>query len=215
MFLNLVYVFSLFHYYLPIEKSGALHLNKIKFSSPNDEWCQVWSKLAKWFWRRSIFFISSMFFRYFVIFSSWKRTRPFIWINLIPLHPKMLCVKFGWNWPSGSGEDFFKNFVKVFMLFRKYLPLENGGALHINKFESPPHPPQLKDALCQVWLKLAKWFWRRRLLNIFNKILLFCNYLPLGEGRGHSIDQTWIPSSQGCFMPSLVGIGPVVLENKN
>ena len=31
--------------------------------------------------------------------------------------------------------------------------------LHVNKLESPP----LKDALCQVWLKLAQWFWRRRL----------------------------------------------------
>ena len=24
-----------------------------------------------------------------------------------PLHPKMLCAKFGWNWPFDSGEDFF------------------------------------------------------------------------------------------------------------
>ena len=31
---------------------------------------------------------------------------PFIWINLNPLHPRMLCAKFGWNWPSGSKEDF-------------------------------------------------------------------------------------------------------------
>ena len=29
----------------------------------------------------------------------------FIWINLNPLHPRMLCAKFGWNWPSGSGEE--------------------------------------------------------------------------------------------------------------
>ena len=25
--------------------------------------------------------------------------------NLRPLYPKMLCVKFGWNWTSGSGEE--------------------------------------------------------------------------------------------------------------
>ena len=25
--------------------------------------------------------------------------------KLNPLHPKMLCAKFGWNWLSGSGED--------------------------------------------------------------------------------------------------------------
>ena len=39
-----------------------------------------------------------------------------------------------------------------------YLPLEKGGALQLNKLESPLP----KDALCQVWLKLAQWFWRRR-----------------------------------------------------
>ena len=45
-----------------------------------------------------------------------------------------------------------------FSLFPNYLPLEKGGALHLNKLESPSP----KDALCQVWLKLAQWFWRRR-----------------------------------------------------
>ena len=30
---------------------------------------------------------------------------PFIWTNLNPLHPRMFCAKFGWNWPSGSGEE--------------------------------------------------------------------------------------------------------------
>ena len=29
-----------------------------------------------------------------------------IWTNLNPLHPRMYCAKFGWNWPSGSGKDF-------------------------------------------------------------------------------------------------------------
>ena len=46
-----------------------------------------------------------MYFHYFVIISPWKRARPFIWTNLNPLHPRMLGAKFGWNWPSGSGEE--------------------------------------------------------------------------------------------------------------
>ena len=46
-----------------------------------------------------------MYFHYFVIISPWRRARPFIWTNLNPLHPRMLCAKFGWNWPSGSGEE--------------------------------------------------------------------------------------------------------------
>ena len=78
---------------------------KLESPSPKDALCQVWLKLAQWFWRR-----------------------------------------------------FFFNFVNVFSLFPNYLPLGKGGALHLNKLDSPLP----KDALCQVWLKLAKWFWRRR-----------------------------------------------------
>ena len=51
------------------------------------------------------FLISSMYFRYFLIIPPWKRAGPFIWTNLNPLNPRMLCAKFGWNWPSGSGEE--------------------------------------------------------------------------------------------------------------
>ena len=150
-----------------------------------------------------------MYFHYFVIISPWIGAAPFIWTNLNTLHPRMHCAKFGWNWPCGSKEEDFFNFVNVFSLFRNYLPLEKdsafiwtnlnplhprilcdkfcwndlmiqerkifkfvnvfslflnyhplvkGRALHLNKLESPSP----KDALCQVWYKLAQWFWRRR-----------------------------------------------------
>ena len=56
------------------------------------------------------------------------------------------------------------------MLFRNYLPLERPGQTR-NPFD--------KGCLCQVWLKLAQWFWRRRFLNFDNVFLLFRNYLPL------------------------------------
>ena len=46
-----------------------------------------------------------MYFHYFVIISPWKRAWNFICSNLNPLPPMMLCVKFGWNWLSGSGEE--------------------------------------------------------------------------------------------------------------
>jgi hypothetical protein len=32
-----------------------LYLNKLEFPSPNDDWCQVWLKLAKWFLRKRFF----------------------------------------------------------------------------------------------------------------------------------------------------------------
>ena len=80
---------------------------------------------------------------------------------LNPIHPRILCAKFGWDWLSGSREEDFLNFVNVFSLFRNYLPLEKDGALHLNELAN---------------------------LN---------------------------PFTQGCFVPSLVEIGPVVLEKKD
>ena len=72
-------------------------------------------------------------------------------------HPGMLCAKIGWNWLSGSGEEIFLISLMYFRYFCNNLPLEMGWVLHLNKLESPSP----KDALCQVWLKLAQWFLRR------------------------------------------------------
>jgi hypothetical protein len=41
--------------------------------------------------------------------------------------------------------------------------------------------PNPKDDLCQFWLKLAQWFWRRGFLNDPTPILHFCNHLPFEE----------------------------------
>jgi hypothetical protein len=72
---------------------------------------------------------------------------------------------------------FFKIF-SAFLLFRHYLPLGRGYPLLLNK----PESPSTKDDLCQVWLKLAQWFWRRRFLNDPTPFLHFCDYLPFEEG---------------------------------
>ena len=71
----------------------------------------------------------------------------------------MLCseIMFGWNWPIGSWEKDFVNFVNAFLLFRNYL-----------------------------------------LKNL----------------RGPSFEQSWFTFTQGCFVSSMVEIGPVVLEKK-
>ena len=57
----------------------------------------------------------------------------------------MLCAKFGLNWPGGSLEDFFL-ISTLYLLFRNYIPLENGVALQLKKLESSSP----KDVLCQV-----------------------------------------------------------------
>ena len=51
--------------------------------------------------------------------------------------------------------------------------------LHLNKLESPSP----KENLCQIMMKLAKWFWRSRFLNVYAKLS------PLGKGRGPSFEQ--------------------------
>ena len=79
-----------------------------------------------------------------------------------PLYLSMHFAKIVWNWPSGSGEE----------------DLEKGGALHLNKLQSP----STNDALCQVWLKLAQCVWRRRLFSspeLKNQVS-FSDYLSSG-----------------------------------
>ena len=122
-FFKFVNVFWLFHNF-SLWKELALHLNKLESPSPKDALCQVWLKLAPLFWR-----------------------------------------------------TFFK-FVNVFSQYRNYLPLEKVVALHLNKFISP----LTKDALCQVWLKLAQRFWRRRYFKYNNVFSQYHNYLPLEKG---------------------------------
>jgi hypothetical protein len=80
-------------------------------------------------------------------------------------------------------------------------------ALYLNKLVFPSS----KDNLYQVWLILACWFWRRRFIKTFSTFSL-CYYFPLREGLSPSFEQTWIPFIQGWFVPSLVKIGPMVLE---
>ena len=56
---------------------------------------------------------------------------------------------------------------------------------------------------------------------VLEKIFKSCQFIfiisqiyPLLEGLGPSFEKTWIPFTQGYFVPSLVEIGPVVLEKK-
>ena len=86
-------------------------------------------------------------------------------------------------------------FVNVFSLFRNYLPLEKGTALHLNKLESSLP----KDALCQVWLKLDQWFWRRRFLMFVNVLLLSHNYLLFEKGMALHLNKLKSPSPKNAL----------------
>ena len=69
----------------------------------------------------------------------------------------------------------FFNVSNLLSLFSFNFHLEICVILHFNKLEfiSP------KDALSQVWLKLAQWFLERRFVNDGNHFSPFCYFLLL------------------------------------
>ena len=82
-------------------------------------------------------------------------------------------------------EKIFKIFVNVLLLFPFYLHSVKSIILYLNK----PKFPLPKDSLCQVWVKLAPWFWRR-FLNFVN--VFFCYFVtifPLEKGHSPSFEK--------------------------
>ena len=71
--------------------------------------------------------------------------------------------------------------------------------------------PSPKDALHQTWLKLAKWFWRRMILNFVNVFSPFHNCPPLEKGGALFLNKLESSSPKNAVW-SLVEISPVVLE---
>jgi hypothetical protein len=47
--------------------------------------------------------------------------------------------------------------------------------------------------LCQVWLKLAQWFWRRFLKDL-NPFLHFCDYLPFENDLALHLNKLEFPT---------------------
>ena len=68
--------------------------------------------------------ISLLYFLYFLIIIIYLEKVGLFQTKLNTLLTRMLCAKFGLNWPSGSGEKDFFNFANEFLLFRYYLPLK-------------------------------------------------------------------------------------------
>ena len=159
--------------------------------SPKDALCQDWLKLAQWFlWRR--------FFNFVNVFSLFRNYLPleksgaFIWTNLNPLHPRMLWPKFGWNWPSGSGEDFL--LLSMYFHYSVIIsPWKRAGPFIWTKL-NPLHPRML----------CAKLGWNR-LSGSGEDFLLSSMYfhyfviISPWKRAGPSFEQIWIPFIQGCF----------------
>jgi hypothetical protein len=150
-FLKNFSVFLLFHYYLPLEEGYFLRLDKLESHPSKDDLCQVWLKLAQCFWRKRFLNDPTPFlhlcdylpFEEDLALYLNKLDLPSPKDNLYQVWLKLAC----WFWRRR-----FLKIFNAFLLFRYYLPLEEGYSLHLNKLESPPP----KDDLCQVWLKLAQ-----------------------------------------------------------
>ena len=153
-----------------------------------------------------------MYFHHFVIISPWKRARSFIWTNLNPLHPSMLCAKFGWNWLSGSGEEDFRISSIYFFYFVIVSTWKRAGSLPLTNL-NPLNPTMNCAEFGWHWLNGSgeEDIW---ISSMYFHYFVITLHLPLGKGRGPSFEQIWIPFTQGCSVPSLAEIGPVVLEKK-
>ena len=97
----------------------------------------------------------------------------------------------------------------IIMLIKRRKHLKKGGP----SFEQTLNLLH-KNALSQVWVKFAHWFWRRTFLNLVNVFSLFRNYLPLEKG-GALLKKNFSAHILGCFVLSLVEISLVILEKKN
>ena len=135
-----------------------------------------------------------MYFCYFVVISPWKRVWPFIFTNLNTLNQgcfaSSLFILTQWFLIRR-----FLNFVNVYSLFRNYLPLEKGLDSH--------HPSMLCAKFGWNWPSGS---WEEDISISSMYFRYFVNIFPW--------KRAWIPITQGCFVPSLVEIGPMALEKK-
>jgi hypothetical protein len=72
------------------------------------------------------------------------------------LHPRIICTKFDFEFGLLVLEKIFKNFHCIFTL-----PLSSPLGEGISPSFEQTWIPSPKDDLCQFWLKLVQWFWRR------------------------------------------------------
>ena len=90
-------------------------------------------------------------------------------------HPRIISVKFGWDWLSSFKEDFFL-ISSPFFLFLAWRPSWLEVGITGQNFGRGPS----KDHSRKVWLQLAQWFMRRRFLCEFP----IGSYVKFGSG-GH------------------------------
>ena len=104
-------------------------------------------------------------------------------------------------WRSGSWENVFK-FLKCTFAISLLSPFGKGQCPIFE--ETWISFTQCKEDLCQFFVEISTVALEKTIFKcrqFLFPILLLC---PLGKGLGLSFEQTWIPYTQGCFVPSLV-----------
>ena len=105
------------------------------------------------------------------------------------------CLKNLSSGVANKNKHLYPHTTNLSLLFPNYLPFGKCVALHLNKLESPLP----RDTLCQFWLKLAQWFWRRRFFNFVNEFWLFHNYLGLEKDRALHFNKLESPSPKNAL----------------
>ena len=108
-----------------------------------------------------------------------------------------------WFW----GTIFFKITSMYFSYFNIFFPWTRTGPFIWTNLN-----PLLKGMLCAKFGPIEPLQWSRRRLFLYfrQSINPFSLLSPLGKGKEPSFEQTWIPFTQGCFVPSLVEIDRVI-----
>ena len=125
--------------------------------------------------------------------------------NSSPLHPRLLCAKFVWNWNIGSGEEYvLKVYQYIFPFSLFFSPWKRVRSFiwkHLN-FLYP-------RMLCATF----DWNCPRGSVeeNFIISSMHLCYFIiisPRGKMHGPSFEQ----KTRVSFLPSLVEIMPMVLE---
>jgi hypothetical protein len=129
----------------------------------------------------------------FVIISPLKRTRPFNWTNWNFLHSRIICTKFDWFWPAGSGEeDFFFLFSVYFYSFAIISSWR--GVIPFIWRNVNPLPLRMIYA---ILVNISPVVLEKKISKWPHPIFTFLWLFLLRRGPGPLFEQTWISFTQG------------------
>ena len=97
-----------------------------------------------------------MYFRYFLTIFLWKRAKPLLVQNWIPFTHGCIVPSLVEIGPVVLEKKIF-NIFKIILLFRHYLPLEKGVALHLYKLN-----PSTQKCFVSSLVKIGAVVWRKR-----------------------------------------------------